>query len=344
MATILFAPNVHTGGGRVLLEALDAASAGRIDQAIIDHRMHAVSPAFSREATLLVHNRIGSRLYAEWRLWRSACAGDTVLCLHSLPPLLPLRARVVVLIQNKLLLERSPLTDFAWKTRLRIAIERLWGKHLQSHCDRYIVQTPSMARALAAWLRCPVPVVVLAFAAQATQAASDAQPSADTAAKQFDFVYVASGEVHKNHLRLLQAWRLLADAGLRPTLALTVDAQRYPELARDIESHASQRSLNIVNLGALTGTEVERLYRRAAALVYPSLTESLGLPLIEAARYGLPIVASELDYVRDVASPVQTFDALSALSMARALRRFLGQTELPLRVSSASEFLDEALQ
>ena len=341
MATILFAPNVHTGGGRVLMEALDAASAGRIDQAIIDFRLHAVSPAFSRETTLLVHNRIGSRLYAEWQLWRSARVGDTVLCLHSLPPLLPLRARVVVLIQNRLLLERSPLTDFAWKTRVRIVIERLWGKLLQGHCNRYMVQTPTVATVLSSWLRRPVPVVVVPFAAQATPGTA---PLASPAPKQFDFVYVASGEAHKNHQRLLQAWRLLADAGLKPTLALTVDRQQYPPLARDIERHASQLGLNIVNLGTLTAAEVSGLYCNAAALVYPSLIESFGLPLIEAAQHGLPIIAAELDYVRDVAFPVQTFDAQSAVSLARALLRFLGHTEQPLRIYSASQFLEEALR
>lgn len=341
MATILFAPNVHTGGGRVLMEALHAASAGRIDQAIIDRRMHALSPAFSREATLLVHNRIGSRLRAEWHLWRSARPGDTVLCLHSLPPLLSLRARVVVLVQNRLLLERGRLADFAWKTRLRIAIERLWASHLQSHCDLYMVQTPSMAGALRSWLRQPSPVVVVPFAPQAPP---DAEPKPSPAPKQFDFIYVASGEAHKNHRRLLNAWCVLADAGMKPILALTVDPYKHPALARDISLHASEQGLSIVNLGALTSAEVAQAYRGAAALIYPSLTESFGLPLIEATQYGLPIIAAELDYVRDVATPVQTFDALSALSMARAVRRFLEQPEQPLQVHSASQFLDEALR
>lgn len=324
-----------------MIEALDAACADRIDQAIIDCRLHDASSAFSQIAALLVHNRISSRLHAEWRLWRSAGTGDTVLCLHSLPPLLPLRARVVVLIQNRLLLEHGPLKDFSWKTRLRIAIERLWGKYLQGHCNRYMVQTPSMARATRSWLRLPIPVVVAPFAAQdMLDAASLDCPTP----KQFDFVYVASGETHKNHQRLLQAWCLLAEAGFKPTLALTIDSLQYPELARDIESNSTQRGLNIINLGILTSAEVANLYRSASALVYPSLIESFGLPLIEATRYGLPIIAAELDYVRDVATPVQTFNALSALSMARALRRFLGQAEQPLQVYSASQFLEKALQ
>ena len=341
MATILFAPNIHTGGGRILMEALYAASAGRIDQAIIDRRLQAVSPAFSREAILLVRNRICSRLYAEWKLWRSARVGDTVLCLHSLPPLLPTRARVVVLIQNRLILERGALADYVWKTRLRIAIERLLCKQLQGHCNRYMVQTPSVSHALRSLLRRPVPVVILPFAAQPTQ---DTTPHCGSAQQEFDFAYVASGEAHKNHSRLLPAWCILADTGIKPTLALTVDPKQYPALAREITGLASQHGLKIINLGTLTAAEVAKLYRSTRALVYPSLVESFGLPLVEAAQHSLPIIAAELDYVRDVVTPVETFDALSSVSIARALRRFLGQAEQQLRVYSASQFLEEALR
>lgn len=37
----------------------------------------------------------------------------------------------------------------------------------------------------------------------------------------------------------------------------------------------------------------------------------------------LPVVAAEKDYVRDVVEPAQTFDPESAVSIVRAVRRFL---------------------
>ena len=72
--------------------------------------------------------------------------------------------------------------------------------------------------------------------------------------------------------------------------------------------------------------------------------ESFGLPLIEAKYHGLPILASELDYVRDVVAPVETFNPDSPISIARAVRRYLGNTEPPLQVHSADEFLTEVLK
>ena len=66
-------------------------------------------------------------------------------------------------------------------------------------------------------------------------------------------------------------------------------------------------------------------------------------PLIEAKQAGLPILASELDYVRDVLDPDQTFDPNSDISIARAVKRYLGIAEEPLPLQDANGFLDYIL-
>ena len=48
------------------------------------------------------------------------------------------------------------------------------------------------------------------------------------------FVYIASGEAHKNHERLLEAWELRFFAGLVPSLRLTLDERRYPAPCREL--------------------------------------------------------------------------------------------------------------
>jgi glycosyltransferase involved in cell wall biosynthesis len=68
------------------------------------------------------------------------------------------------------------------------------------------------------------------------------------------------------------------------------------------------------------------------------------LPLLEAARARLPIVAAERDYVRDIVTPAETFDPESPVSIARAVRRFLRCPEEPMFVMSASEFLEQLLR
>ena len=61
--------------------------------------------------------------------------------------------------------------------------------------------------------------------------------------------------------------------------------------------------------------------------------------MIEARQAGLPVLASELDYVRDVLDPEQTFNPESPLSIARAVKRFLGLNESSLPLLDATLFL-----
>jgi glycosyltransferase involved in cell wall biosynthesis len=154
---------------------------------------------------------------------------------------------------------------------------------------------------------------------------------------------VASGEAHKNHLALLEAWELLAESGLRPSLALTLDPRVDTELCGRIRRSANRQRLAISICGPLSAASIQRLYGCSQALIYPSLKESLGLPLVEAARAGLPIIASERDYVRDVVVPVQTFDPSSPRSIARAVRRFLEKADPVIELGTAGAFLSDAM-
>jgi glycosyltransferase involved in cell wall biosynthesis len=99
--------------------------------------------------------------------------------------------------------------------------------------------------------------------------------------------------------------------------------------------------LNVTNVGIISAQELERVYKQSLALIYPSEFESLGLPLIEARCAGLPILASERDYVRDAVDPEETFDPGSPVSIARAVKRFLGIPEKPLPVMDPREYLSK---
>ena len=334
---LMHAPNVHSGGGGVLLQEIMQATSDSLCLVQLDERIGGslnITPGVDR---YLVRRSMLARLLAEWRLRQKCKPDDIVLCFHGMPPLFPLPGHVVVFVQNRLLLGRQPLGGFPFRVALRIRLERLWCRLFRGHADEYVVQTPSMARALSAWHGGQPSIRVLPFAAGVMENGGAAQPA------EYDFVYVASGEAHKNHERLIEAWQLLAEAGLFPSLALTLGAENHGLLER-LGRVSSQHSVRIHNLGTLARDRVLNLYRHANALIYPSRDESLGLPLLEAAAAGLPIIAAERDYVRDIVVPAETFDPESAVSIARAVRRFLGQPEAPLSVSTAEGFLEKLLR
>jgi glycosyltransferase involved in cell wall biosynthesis len=206
--------------------------------------------------------------------------------------------------------------------------------------DEFVVQTPTMKSLLENKINGRVPVRILPFVADPSGYYHKLLHPIAENDWSYDFVYVASGESHKNHDTLIEAWCLLAREGLLPSLCLTLDKIRFPALCDQIEEIKKISAVNIINLGVLDPSEVLQLYARSHAAIYPSKLESFGLPLIEARQAGLPILASELDYVRDVVDPEQTFDPDSPMSIARAVKRFLGVEVTPIPLLSASQFLE----
>lgn len=338
---VLYAPNVHTGGGLVLLKALLASWATGQSRllAFLDSRVRDVISVPEGCQVFWVMARMASRLKAELDLRTEMNDEDSiVLCFHGLPPILDSKAKIFVFQQNRIYLGVNALSEYSWKTRLKLTIERVIAKKLRHRVTTYIVQTPTMQRDLTAWLKSDkrltkcANVRLLPF--------MDEQPFMNLRSDsdvRWDFVYIADGVAHKNHRLLLEAWKLLAEEGIRPSLALTL-TPRDASLRQKVEQESRTHNLAIVNLGHLPYEGVIALYKSARALIFPSITESFGLPLLEASRLGLPIVAGELDFVRDVCEPCQTFDARSAVSIARAVKRFLGLPEAQVIPCAPSDF------
>lgn len=334
---LLHAPNIHVGGGLVLLKELLAAQDGASLWANLDHRAKAILALPVGTESHFVKATPSDRLKAELRLQRTARADDVILCFHGMPPLLPLAGHVVVFQQNRHYFGLTPLSEFSGKTKIRVAFERIICRAFKGNVHEYIVQTPSMRTALMTWHGAHPLVRVIPFIGAMPGAAPEAAANMRDG---YDFVYVADGEAHKNHRRLLAAWILLAEQNIRPTLALTLPPH-CSALRAEFDSASASHGLQIEQLGVLPHADILALYRNAKALVFPSMTESFGLPLLEASWANLPIIASELDYVRDVCVPADTFDPTSPVSIARAIRRFLGVAEPVARIGSAAHFLAE---
>ena len=123
-------------------------------------------------------------------------------------------------------------------------------------------------------------------------------------------LYPARPWPHKNHTRLFEAY-----ASLRPTrpqlrLVLTGDGlDRLEPLPEGVE-----------NLGSVPAEHLASLYRRAACLVYPSLYEGFGLPVLEAMACGCPVAASNAGAIPEVAGDAAVlFDPTDVESMAAAM-------------------------
>jgi glycosyltransferase involved in cell wall biosynthesis len=66
--------------------------------------------------------------------------------------------------------------------------------------------------------------------------------------------------------------------------------------------------------------DLHHCYTHASALVYPSMIEGFGLPLVEAGRYGLPVIASDLPVFRETGGDhVRYFNILDSIDLAEKI-------------------------
>lgn len=342
---LLHATNVHQGGGKALLTAiLSAIPKTTQSLAQLDKRM-VVSTSISENLKVeFVEPTIMQRLRAEWWLALNSRPRDVILCFGNLPPLFKLSGRVQVFLQNRYLIDDVPLSSFPLKTRIRLWMERIWLAARMANVDAFLVQTPSMQRLLETRTKSKVPVHVLPFMPNTANYVRRILKHEADGNSDVEFAYVASGEPHKNHRTLVSAWCLLAKEQLYPSLKLTLDRRTFPELCDWVEQQIALHQLKISNLGSLSHGEIKQLYSHVDAMIYPSTFESFGLPLIEARQAGLPILASELDYVRDLIDPEESFDPESPVSIARAVKRFMLGDEAPLSLHNAKDFLGHILK
>lgn len=113
------------------------------------------------------------------------------------------------------------------------------------------------------------------------------------------FVYPAITYPHKNHRMLLEAFaRLLAQLPDAELVLPGGAGAEETEVSRRIASEDLRGSVR--RPGRLSTAEMERLYRRATAVVVPSLYEGFGLPALEAMLRGVPLLVADAGSLPEV--------------------------------------------
>jgi glycosyltransferase involved in cell wall biosynthesis len=127
-------------------------------------------------------------------------------------------------------------------------------------------------------------------------------------------LYVTNRRPHKNIATLVRAWESLP-AERELDLVLTGDDDGSVRGARERGA--------IVHLGHRPEAELRRWYAGAAAYVHPALREGFGLPLLEAMRFGAPVVAARSALPRVLRAHAMAVDPRDALTFRAALLELL---------------------
>jgi glycosyltransferase involved in cell wall biosynthesis len=146
-------------------------------------------------------------------------------------------------------------------------------------------------------------------------------------------IYAGNRRLHKDLATLLEAWRRV-DANRALDLVLTGEP--------DVRLAGAERTNGrVVFLGNLKHRDVLRWIAGAAVLTHAALREGFGLPLLEAAKLGTPVVASLQAVPAPLRDVVRTFPAGDAAAMARAIEETLDDPsgDLPLRARAVADAL-----
>lgn len=339
---------IHTGGGLVLLRALLAARGAREGRILLDARVPDAAvdlPAGTH--TSAVRRSFAARWLALSALAGAARDGEVLLCFNSLPPMRRSAAKVVTFVQAPHFAGLDQGIRYSPLTTVRLRLEAAWFAAAARFSDEIWVQTRSMAALVGqrfpdARLRM-APLVDDRLDALLRSRAASAREATALVDAATVFFYPADGVGHKNHLVLLRAWQALARCGHQPRLRLTLDDGEWALVWRELGSEPSSMP-QVATLGRLPRERVLEEMRAASALLFPSRAETFGLPMLEARGLGVPILAAERDFVRDVCTPAHTFDPESPTSLADAVLRFMQHPAPALEQAwTAARFVDELL-
>jgi len=138
------------------------------------------------------------------------------------------------------------------------------------------------------------------------------------------FLVVGTVEPRKGHAQALAAFELLWRQGVDVNLVIVgKEGWMVEQTAARLRGHP-ERERRLFWLAGISDEMLLKLYAGAAALLAPSEGEGFGLPLIEAARHDIPVIARRLPVFQEVAGAhAYYFDGLAAGDLAHAIDAWL---------------------
>ena len=140
------------------------------------------------------------------------------------------------------------------------------------------------------------------------------------------FLMVGTIEPRKGHAQALAAFERLWREGVEANLVIVGrTGWMVEELVARLRSHP-ERGVRLFWLEGISDACLEKVYESAVCLLAPSEGEGFGLPLIEAAQHGLPLLVRDMPIFREVAGDYACyFSGKDDKCLAQAVADWLAQ-------------------
>jgi glycosyltransferase involved in cell wall biosynthesis len=200
-----------------------------------------------------------------------------------------------------------------------IAPFRNWLETICKYSDGLICISRSVADELLAWLDVNPPTRLRPLKlgyfhlgaeiqhplSQRAASTNDVPPEAaavlNALKARHSLLMVGTLEPRKGHTQALDAFNMLWAEGIKANLIIVGHEGWHVETLVNRLTHHQQAGTQLFWLPAADDEVLAKVYSGASGLLAASEAEGFGLPLIEAARYNLPIVARDIPVFREVA-------------------------------------------
>jgi glycosyltransferase involved in cell wall biosynthesis len=145
------------------------------------------------------------------------------------------------------------------------------------------------------------------------------------------FLFVGTPQPRKNVARIVEAF--LSVVQERPDCQLVIAGRETPTTRRlrrmHCEAFESGKVIVTGYLDHMPGNDLACLYSGCAALVFPSLYEGFGIPVLEAMACGAPVITSNTTALLEVAGDAALLvNPEDTAAIAQAMRRILNEPAL----------------
>jgi glycosyltransferase involved in cell wall biosynthesis len=140
-------------------------------------------------------------------------------------------------------------------------------------------------------------------------------------------IYVGNAYPHKNLERLVLAFGELRKENKELQLVLVGKDDYFYQRLREVVS--DNEIADIIFLSDITDCELDILFQRSLANVFPSLYEGFGLPPLEAMSKGVPVISSDHPCMREVlGESAYFFDGQKIEAIVVAMKKIISQADL----------------
>ena len=138
------------------------------------------------------------------------------------------------------------------------------------------------------------------------------------------FLMVGTVEIRKNHLFVLNVFEKLWEEGVDVALCIAGRfGWKVEPLMEKLQNHP-ERNNRLFLFNGPSDAELSRLYTNSYCLIFASTDEGFGLPIIEAAHYGVPLLLSDIAVFHEIAGDnARYFSLENEQHLVEAVKRFL---------------------